>query len=386
LKALLITASFGDGHNQAANAVAQALRNRGVTVRVADYTEWLNPALRSFAKFSLIQGVQKAPVLYGLFYRSMSRLNPDSSLQRQLNHLGRAQMKRCLHSFRPDVVASTFPTPTGVLSEMRVNGQTNVPMAAILTDYTVHGQWVQDATDLYCVATDTAKYELMAYSIEEERIAVTGIPIREQFTDLHASELLKRRTSNRQAERLRSDKPLILLMGGGSGLLGDINEWMSVIKSIDLQFCVICGRNERLYKKLRQLHSDRVRVLGYVTDVDRWMSMADLIITKPGGITLTEALSMELPMLLFRPIPGQEEQNAAFALQCGVAQLAYDVKSASRLLQSFVESPEVLRSMRESTKRVQVRDGAVRIAELLMDLAGRESVQLVGSNTRPRLG
>lgn len=386
MRALLITASFGDGHNQAAHAVAETLRKHDVTVKVADYTEWLNPALRSFAKFSLIQGVQKAPVLYGLFYRSMSRLNPDSSLQRQLNHLGMAQFKRCLHSFRPDVVASTFPTPNGVLSEMRMNGLTHVPMAAILTDYTVHGQWVQDATDLYCVPTDTAKYELMAHSVDEDHIAVTGIPIREKFSDSSASELLRRRVTHRLGEHLRSDKPLILLMGGGSGLLGDINEWISVMKSIDLQFCVICGRNERLYKKLRHLHSDRVRILGYVTDVDRWMSMSDLIVTKPGGMTLTEALSMELPMLLFRPIPGQEEQNAAFALQSGVAQLAYDVKSASRLLQSFVESPEILRSMRESTKRVRVRDGAARIAELLMDLAGRESPQLMGGHTQPRLG
>lgn len=385
MKALLITASFGDGHNQAANAVAEALRQQGIVTKVADYTEWLHPALRSFAKFSLIQGIQKAPTLYGLFYRSMSKLNPDSSLQRQLNHLGMAQLRRYLHTFRPDVIASTFPTPNGVLSELRQNGHIQVPIAAIVTDYTVHGQWLQDETDLYCVATQTNKYELLAQGVAEERIAVTGIPIRSKFSEESATELLRRRASNRQAERLRSDKPLILLMGGGEGLLGDINDWITAMNSVDLQFCVICGRNERLYKKLQPLNSSRIRVLGYVTDVDRWMSMADLIVTKPGGITLTESLAMELPILLFRPIPGQEEQNAAFALQSGVAQLAYDVKSATRLLQSFVDSPEILRTMREATKQVLVRDGAARIADLLVDLAVRNP-NLANAAIHPQLG
>ncbi len=385
MKALLITASFGDGHNQAANAVAEALRKQGVVTKVADYTEWLHPALRSFAKFSLIQGVKKAPTLYGLFYRSMSKLNPDSSLQRQINHLGMAQLRRYLHKFRPDVVACTFPTPNGVLSELRQQGHIHVPIAAILTDYTVHGQWVQDATDLYCVATQSNKYELLAQGVPEERIAVTGIPIREKFSEENATELLRRRTSNRQLEGLRSDKPLILLMGGGEGLLGDIHDWIEAMNVIDLQFCVICGRNERLYKKLRPLESNRIRILSYVTDVDRWMSMADLIVTKPGGITLTESLAMELPILLFRPIPGQEEQNAAFALQAGVAQLAYDVKSAAKLLQSFVESPEILRTMRDATKHVLVRDGAGRIADLLVDL-GLRHPQWVDATIHPQLG
>ncbi|QQE77154.1 glycosyltransferase [Alicyclobacillus sp. SO9] len=368
MKVLLLTASFGDGHNQAAFAAAEALKKRNIKVRVVDYTEWLNPALRSFAKFSLIQGVQRAPVLYGLFYRSMSKLQSTSSLQRQLNHLGMAQMKRYLRAYEPSVVASTFPTPTGVMSELREQGFTRVPSAAILTDYTAHGQWLQDHTDLYCTPTDAVACELEAHSVPQERLAVTGIPIRSQFSPQNSAAMLRKRVSHRRDEHFRSDKPLVLVMGGGSGLLGDVAEWMDVMEHVNLQFCVICGRNERLYRRLQPLESNRVRILGYTNEVDKWMAMADLIVTKPGGITVTEALAMELPMLLLKPIPGQEEQNAAFALHAGVARLASDVKAAGEFLQGLTVAPETLSNMRAATRRMSVRGAADTIADLLVDL------------------
>lgn len=371
VKVLLLTASFGDGHNQAAYAVAEGLKARDVRVRVVDYTEWLHPALRSFAKFSLIQGVQKAPILYGMFYRSMSKLHPTSQLQRQLNHLGMAQMKRYLRAFQPAVVASTFPTPNGVLSELRAKGFTTVPFVGILTDYTAHGQWIQDHTDLYCVPTERVLKELEGYKVPSDKIAVTGIPIRSQFAPPRVAELLQNRLDDRANEGFAADRPLVLLMGGGAGVLSDVSEWITLLETVDLQFVVICGRNERLYKKLKYLESNRIRVLGYTNEVNRWMAMADIIITKPGGITVTEALAMQLPMLLFRPIPGQEEKNASFAIKAGAARLAQSVGEAGELLKGFRSSPATLAEMREATKQVSLGGAADRIADLLVQMGSK---------------
>ncbi|MCL6548668.1 MAG: glycosyltransferase [Alicyclobacillus sp.] len=365
-KILLLTASFGDGHNQAAQAVREALEAQGCHARLVDFVDWLHPAVRSFAKFSLVQGVQKIPALYGLFYRSMSRIQPSSSLQRQLNQLGMPHMKRYLRSFDPDAVVSTFPLPNGVMSELRASGFTNIPNVTIITDYTAHRQWIHEHTDLYFVAAEPVKSELLAAGVPAERVRVTGIPVRSQFDEPAVQRLLANRDRLRLERGLDPARPLILMMGGGAGLLGDVSDWESVVLESSAQFCIICGRNERLWRRLQAIASDRVRVLGYTHDVHEWMAMADLLITKAGGITVTEAFAMELPMLLYRPIPGQEAENARYAVEAGAAEVAYDVRTAVGLLSAIASDPGRLRRMKDAASRQKVPGAAAAIALELM--------------------
>jgi len=368
-RVLLLTASFGDGHNQAALAVREALEAKGDKVRLVDYTDWLHPAFRSVAKFGLLQGVQKVPALYGLFYRSMSNIPPSSSLQRQLNHVGSIRLQHCLKIFRPDIVASTFPSPNGVMSELRRIGYTKTPNVAIITDYTVHGLWIQDYSDAYFVATDDMKRDLARDGVGTNRIWVTGIPVRQAFGADRVEELLSRRSELRQAHELQADKPVVLLMGGGAGVLGDISAWEQLIRRTSAQFVVICGRNDRLRRKLFHLVSPRVQILGYTKEVDEWMALSDVIVTKAGGITVTEAIAMELPMLLYRPIPGQEVRNASFAVQEGMAVEAHDVRSACQLLEGLVSRPARLEEMRAAARNHRVENSADRIADVIHSMA-----------------
>jgi processive 1,2-diacylglycerol beta-glucosyltransferase len=115
-KVLLLTASFGSGHNQAARAVSEVLEGSGVTVKIVDYLDWIHPVIRSVAKYGVIHGIQKTPRLYGMFFRSLSNVPSSSSVQRRINYMGIVHLSRCLHRYRPDVVVCTFPTPS------RVNG------------------------------------------------------------------------------------------------------------------------------------------------------------------------------------------------------------------------------------------------------------------------
>jgi processive 1,2-diacylglycerol beta-glucosyltransferase len=380
---LLLTASFGDGHNQAAHAIEEALHQFPDTViKIVDYVEWLHPAVRSFAKFSLMQGVQRIPRLYGLFYRSMSRIQPSSSLQRQLNHLGISQMTRCIKAFNPDIIASTFPTPTGVVSELRETGVTNVPNVAIVTDYTAHRQWYHTNTDRYFVATESVLKELVSYGIPESTIQVTGIPIRDKFSDERVKALLMDRDNERRNHGLRLDLPVVLIMGGGGGILGDPGEWEECILQSDAQFIIICGHNDKLYRRFEPLVSDRVRVFGYTTNVDRFMAISDMIVTKPGGLTLTESLAMELPMMLFKPIPGQEEQNAKYALKTGAAVLANSVSDAMSFIQHVRLHPERLEHMRKCAKEERVRGAAFRIAVSIREMSTHTLTELAGHGIR----
>lgn len=380
MRVLLVTASYGEGHNQAAHAVAEALEQLSVTPRIVDYTDLLHPAVRSLTKFTLLQGVQRVPSLYGLFYRSMSRMNPSSSIQRQMHHLGMQELKQFLKSWKPDVVVSTFPSPAGVVSELRRNHATDVVNTAIVTDYSFNGQWIAEHIDGYFVSTESAKAEFIRHGVAADKVYVSGIPVRERFADQAVQSLLARRMELRAEHDLSCDKPLFLLMGGGAGLLGDPAGWQRLIQRIDAQFVIVCGKNPRMRKMFSPLVDNRIRVLGYVTNIEEWMAMADLIVTKAGGITVTESLALELPMLIYRPIPGQEVENARFATSTGAAQLASSLAEAEAFLQSAVLEPSRLQRMRQAARgQSHVRTAAMRIASQLVALA-----QTRGSGTAQR--
>lgn len=370
LKVLLISASFGEGHNQAAFAVQEALRDAGADARVVDYMELVHPALRSVAKFSLIQGVKRVPGLYGWFYRSTSRLDPPPSLQRRLNRLGIAQVRRWLRAYRPDAVVSTFPVPSGVISELRQAGETGVPSLVVVTDYTAHRQWYQPETDWYFVGSAEVRDELAGFGADPARIEVTGVPVRKRFASVR-SEAAQHRATWREQRGLRSDVPVVLMMGGGAGLIADISVWIRIIRDTPAQFVFICGHNEKLYRRLAPLQSPRVRVLGYVEDMHVWMAMADLIISKAGAITVTEALAVGTPMLLFRPIPGQEVKNAAFALNSGAAVCFDDIAQAAHFLHETLAQPERLAQMRQRALALPPSSAAERIAKRAMAFAAK---------------
>jgi len=245
-----------------------------------------------------------------------------------------------------------------------------------VTDYTAHRQWYHTHTDRYFVATETVQNELVSFGIPPSLIEITGIPLRAKFSEAHVTSLLTQRDEFRRQENLTQDRPVVLIMGGGSGLLGDASEWETCIARVDAQFVIICGHNEKLYRRFEPLQSSRVHVLGYTLDVDRWMAMADIIITKPGGLTLTEALAMELPVLLFRPIPGQEEQNAKYALSTGAAVLAGSVEEATRFLKYICLHPQRLTRMRRAAKAQAILGGTERIAASIYDMAERHRLSI----------
>ncbi|MCL6636812.1 MAG: glycosyltransferase [Alicyclobacillus sp.] len=373
-KVLIATASFGEGHNQAAHAVREALQERGADVQVVDYVEWLHPAVRSFAKFSLLQGVQHVPRLYGLFYRSMGRLKPTSALQRGLHHLGAAAFQHWLDVYNPDVVVNTFPAPAGVLSELRARGEARVPSLTVITDYTAHRQWVQELTDVYCVANAEVGAELSKYGVSASQIRLTGIPLRQRFALANTGENLQQRHLLRQRYGLPAEQPVVLVMGGGGGVIAEAAEWAPLLRTAPVTLVVVCGHNQRLQRRFAAWASERVRVLGYTERIDEWMALADAVVTKPGGLTVTECLAMELPMILYRPTPGQESCNAQYILRTGAAVLAEDVAAVRTALEDVVVGhPQRLQAMRAAARELRpwVTGAAKRVADAVLELAAQ---------------
>jgi processive 1,2-diacylglycerol beta-glucosyltransferase len=370
-KLLVLSASYGEGHQQAANAVRDALAamSPNTEVEILDYMRYVHPVLDSVAKYCYLKSVKFAPALYGWFYKGTSQIPPSSLIQRQLNSLGIEDLASTLENYQPDVVLSTFPTPAGVVSYLKQKGRTNVPLATIITDHAIHSQWIHPLTDMYFVGSNHVRRGLVARGTDPDNIQVTGIPIRPAFLqEFNKAELCAK-------YGVDPSIPTVLLMGGAYGVMGDITQICEELFNYPhpIQVFVVTGRNERLKAQLdpipRGLNS-RVFVFGFVKEIYELMAISDLMLTKAGGLTISEALALQLPMLLYRPIPGQEVQNAKFLVHAGVAVLARNRRQVSEHLRDLLVGKSFKRDrMKQKALTVRKLYAAEEIANGLLELA-----------------
>lgn len=366
---LIITASFGEGHRQASVALQEEFQRQipQATVRLVDFGQFMNRAFYELVRLSYIFSLRYAPFLYGSFYRRTMRIRPDSFFQRRLNSLGQHALQRFLYEYSPNLVVSTYPTPTGVMAQLRQQGFTDVPLATVITDYTVHSQWLHPAVDFYFVGADSLREGLIERGLNPSCIYASGIPVRRQF----AQPLEKLQA--RQQLGLHPKQPVLLLMGGAFGVLPRLHKMPQLFHSLwpELQLIVICGRDGRLQRRFTQeaaqLPFGRMHVFGYVDHVDVFMAAADVIITKAGGLTVTEALARHLPLLIFRPLPGQEEQNTRFLVQAGAAVAASRLSELQRCLSELFVSPERLAQMQAAAARLARPNAAAEIVVTLQE-------------------
>lgn len=369
-RVLILSASYGEGHQQAALAIRDALLevDRDMDVRIMDYLRTVHPVLNSVARYCYLKSVRFAPALYGLFYRGTSRIAPSSLLQRRLNHLGFEDLLEFLAEYNPDIVVSTFPTPAGVMSLLKERRLTSIRSATIITDHAIHSQWIHAGTDHYFVGSEHVRIGLIRRGVPENRISITGIPIRPAFL------ATRNRAEIRARLGLEDDLSTLLVMGGAYGVLSDIEQICAELfqSRTRVQIIVVCGRNDKLREAIEDLSKSArnpVWVFGFTREVHELMAVSDLVITKAGGLTISEALAMELPMILYRPIPGQEVQNAVFLVKSRVAVLARTrrqvVEHTERLLQ---DGAVRLHKMRVNANTIRRSTAAADIAARLSDV------------------
>jgi len=374
-KILLLTGSLGDGHIQAANAIMEAAKLRCPEVEIisVDFMEWVHPQLHVVGQFCYLQWVKNLPSMYGYFYRKTRSDNRWSILFKKIRSFRTYRMMELLRSVEPTRVVSTFPGAAAAMSFLRSTGLTDVPTATVITDYTDHSYWIHPFTDRYLVGADHVKDALLKYGVPGSQIEVTGIPIRQSFSRSYdRGELFKK-------YGLNPDKSVVLVMGGGCGLIG--KSMLSQLQSGNLtekvQYVIVCGRNKKLQMSLEEellrmgdaefnLHN--FRITGYVNEVHELMALADLIVTKPGGLTVSEALSLELPMLLFKPLPGQEQDNAAFLVGAGAALEATNERELTGFLQQVLANGKHLIRMKEAAQLISRKHSAASAFEAIMGM------------------
>ncbi|TDF94817.1 MGDG synthase family glycosyltransferase [Paenibacillus piri] len=361
-KILILTGSLGEGHNKAAQALLEAARmyRPDVEVKVVDFLVWTHPHLHALGKYCYLQWVKSLPSVYGYLYSKTREDNAYSKWFKRMRSFNTGRMLELLDEVKPTEVVSTFPGAAAAMSYLKSNGLTSVPTVTVLTDYTDHSYWIHPCTDRYLVGAEHVKQKLLRYRIPEQRIVVTGIPIRQPFTMKYDRRAL------RDKHQLDLTMPTVLIMGGGHGVIG--KQLMSVLLSKELrtpvQFIFVCGRNEKLRHRLSEelegaRTHHRIRITGYVDHVHELMALSDLIVTKPGGLTVSEALALELPMMLYKPIPGQEQDNAAYLVSLGAAVQAETADDLKEQLMQVIYNRSLLLKLKRNARSSQLKKGAL---------------------------
>ncbi|GGH12612.1 MGDG synthase family glycosyltransferase [Paenibacillus segetis] len=314
-RVLILSEGFGSGHTQAGYALAAGLKQicPQVHTKVLELGSFLNPTVAPWILSAYRITVNTSPSLVGLLYRK----NYEKPLGRvatlALHKMFYHHAVQVVRQLKPDLIICTHPIPNTIISRLKASGL-KVPLYTLITDYDAHGSWITPQVDQFLVSTLEVRDLLLKRGVKPESIQVTGIPVHPKFWNAQNKQSARRELGIK-------DMPTALVMGGGWGLLfkEDLINRLSAWKdNVQIVFCM--GSNEKLAAKLQNhpsLRHHNITVVGYTQEISKWMDAADLLITKPGGMTCTEGLSKGLPMLFYESIPGQEEKNREYFVRRG---------------------------------------------------------------------
>lgn len=392
MRILILSAKTGGGHMRAAQALKAVINERDseAVVEIIDALEYVNHYFNKVVVDGYKFSAMKVPKLYGLFYRAANKDNAIYKFMQKTNAIFAKKFIPLLMDFKPDAVVTTHPFPSIMFSRLREKGITNIPLISIITDFASHSAYINPCVSEYVVSSVQMVDELESLGIDRNTVHPVGIPIDPIFykQDDNKAEHLKELGFNPELKT-------VLIMAGSFGVT-DILKIYENINEIDLDFqiIVITGKNTKLFDAFNSILScnENMRVgqpernfdedkepsrkelkcsvtkptkLIYFTDeVYKYMHIADLIITKPGGLTVSESLASCLPMALFKAIPGQETDNSEYLCNNNLA-IQIKKSNAADIIYQLLKYPERLISMRESCNRLNNKDSALNVYDVI---------------------
>jgi processive 1,2-diacylglycerol beta-glucosyltransferase len=372
-RVLVLSASVGAGHLRAAEAVEAALRQAhpDATVRNLDVLEMTNALFRRvYSKFYL-DLVNKVPHVLGYFYDLMDQ--PSRSGNYRSDRLRLAVEKLNLRPFMKylrgepwDLVINTHFLPAEIIAALRTKEGITLPQVTVTTDFDTHRLWFNQPCERYFTATEEGALYLQHWGVPAKDVFATGIPIHPVFSTP------KDRAACRAKHGLAEDRPVVLQLSGGFGV-GPIEKLFQALLQVrrPLQLVTITGRNETLKEELGRINVPErhcVKIMGYTREIDELMSAADLVVTKPGGLTTSEVLARGAIMVIVNPIPGQESRNSDYLLENGAAIKANNAATLAAKVDALLESPERLEQLRANVRRIGRPRAAFDVVEKSLEL------------------
>ena len=373
MKIIIFYASYGGGHLNAAKSINEyILENyKNVDIELIDCMKYINKTIEKVTTSAYNEMAKKAPWAWGKIYAD-SQKGPLAHLSSRSNKIMAIKLLKLLREKNADLIISTHPFGSQMCSYLKRKGKINSKIATIMTDFAPHDQWLvgSDFTDYFFVAHDKMKQYLINKNIPEEKIFSTGIPISTRFTKKYDKEKLLKEFN------LQPGKQTILFFGGGEYGLGKsktFNIFENLIQSNEnMQVIAISGKNPEMKKEFENIiekhnKSNCVKLLSYTNKVPELMSISDLVVTKPGGLTTSESLASCLPMVIINPIPGQEKENAEFLENHGIAVWIKNSNESKMIFELLLSNKEKLEDMKKNTSILAKPFSTAEICKILLD-------------------
>ncbi len=316
--------------------------------------------------------VKTIPQMYRFLYSRAEKATQIGPFRAWVHQFTAANLRGLFERIRPDAVVCTHAFPCGVMSEYKKQFADAPPVLGVVTDFVVHSFWIHRNIDAYAVATPEMRSSLVARGIPKERVIVAGIPVASAFAE---------RSSDRDALRQKLGLPLdrcaILMMSGGLGI-GPLEMMMHSLEEVDVPLAAVAivGRNARLQQRVLEA-AQRVnyplRVVSFVDNVYEYMHAADVLLSKPGGLTSAEALVAGIPMVLVKPLPGQEERNTRYLVERNAALRSKNRRELTRIVTQLLGSPATRTRMRDAGALIAKPHAARDIATLVSQIAEHPS-------------
>ena len=343
MNVLILTGKFGMGHWSASQSLQQQIEEAypHANVNIVDFLDFAMPHLADTVYHSFRLLVTHGSHIFNAYYKLTALGTPNT--RPLFEGLFLDKLAELLYDQHPDVIIATHPLCAQIASRLREVEGLNIPQITCITDITAHPEWINGGTDCYLVPSKTVQEHLVTRGVEKEKICITGIPVGQSFRNMS-------RTSG-------GDEKRILIMGGGLGLLPKKMKFYRDLNEIpNVHITVITGKNEKLKEQLEGKFA-HIEVLGFTHNMSDYMAKADLIVTKPGGITLFETIFAELPILVWPPQLEQERNNARWITQIGIGWVADDMDCAKDIATLILDDDKLKKAamrMAEQKKQLEV--------------------------------
>ncbi|GGB51836.1 MGDG synthase family glycosyltransferase [Deinococcus soli (ex Cha et al. 2016)] len=365
LRALIVSASFGSGHHQANGALDAALRDLGVPLdaRHADLLKYMSTPERVITAGTYDLWLRHMPGVYRAFYHLTDTDRAPTA--QAFGWLGYPAMRRDVLEVRPEVVVSSYPTPVALAHNVRRRTGTDFLNGLVITDYRVHQHWARAEADLLMVPNEEAREQLARWRIPDDRVEVTGIPIARVYRDLIGAD----RAALRLKHGLDPELPLILMSGGGTGSYRALPQVLRELGNLGrrVQVLVLAGADGH---GVARVGGATLHLLGFTTSFPELLAASDLVVGKAGGLTVAEATTLGVPLVVHAPIPGQEEFNTDYLERHGAALWARTLADVRPAVLRALE-PDERAQMSCAARRVSRPDAAEQVARVLLRRLGR---------------
>jgi len=373
---LVLSASVGAGHLRAAQAIELALRLRApdAIVQNVDVLEVTNRAFRRVYGKAYLDLVNKAPYVLGYFYDYLDRPSKPGK-KRRSDRLRRAWQWLNLRKFAKflraepwDLAINTHFLPAEIIACLRRSGKLELPQVTVTTDFETHRLWANLPCERFFTATEEGSLYLHSFGVPAETTRITGIPIHTNFAEP------KDRATCLQRQGLIGDRPIVLQLAGGFGVGPVVKLFEHLLRVRQpLEVVVVAGRNEKVRAQLNSVETPqrhRVKILGFTDQIDELMAVADLVMSKPGGLTTSESLASGVGMVIVNPIPGQESRNSDYLLERGAAIKVNNLATLAHKIESILDPPERLAQLKANSRKIGHPRAAFDIVDQSLELIG----------------